>query len=271
MPYETERQELSCCEKLLAWMCCLQASPVESRARPTESAVRSSSQSASPLLVPPESTETHNTAFHQPYRAPSLPPPFEGPRGETTEYSDVETGTDPSTDQDESEHAQLLKKVQSPPPPSLRRNQSAGNTSSAGHYRTGSEPVPRSHCQSAGDEASPGQFYNILHRRTSSGELAVGRRMLVAELVGFLQADEAAGKSSSFGGLKFCKSGSGKSLQEEEEECCPTCLEEYTDDNPRIITKCSHHFHLGCIYEWMERSTRCPVCDKEMVFDENFV
>ncbi|XP_025696841.1 E3 ubiquitin-protein ligase At3g02290 isoform X1 [Arachis hypogaea] len=48
----------------------------------------------------------------------------------------------------------------------------------------------------------------------------------------------------------------------EEEDCCPTCLEEYTEENPKIVTKCSHHFHLGCIYEWMERSDTCPVCGK---------
>ncbi|CAL0314706.1 unnamed protein product [Lupinus luteus] len=54
----------------------------------------------------------------------------------------------------------------------------------------------------------------------------------------------------------------------EEEDVCPTCLEEYTEENPKIVTKCSHHFHLGCIYEWMERSDTCPVCGKEMVFDE---
>ncbi|KAL3726515.1 hypothetical protein ACJRO7_031416 [Eucalyptus globulus] len=54
----------------------------------------------------------------------------------------------------------------------------------------------------------------------------------------------------------------------EEEDVCPTCLEEYTPENPRIMTKCSHHFHLGCIYEWKERSDICPVCGKVMVFDE---
>ncbi|XP_059640184.1 E3 ubiquitin-protein ligase At3g02290 isoform X2 [Cornus florida] len=54
----------------------------------------------------------------------------------------------------------------------------------------------------------------------------------------------------------------------EDEDVCPTCLEEYTSENPKIITKCSHHFHLGCIYEWMERSENCPVCGKVMVFDE---
>ncbi|OIW17318.1 hypothetical protein TanjilG_22430 [Lupinus angustifolius] len=55
----------------------------------------------------------------------------------------------------------------------------------------------------------------------------------------------------------------------EEEDVCPTCLEEYTEENPKIVTKCSHHFHLGCIYEWMERSETCPVCGKVMAFDES--
>ncbi|KAL7141151.1 hypothetical protein ABFS83_08G035100 [Erythranthe nasuta] len=54
----------------------------------------------------------------------------------------------------------------------------------------------------------------------------------------------------------------------DDEDVCPTCLEEYTTENPKIITKCSHHFHLGCIYEWMERSENCPVCGKVMAFDE---
>lgn len=55
----------------------------------------------------------------------------------------------------------------------------------------------------------------------------------------------------------------------EEEDVCPTCLEEYSPENPKITTKCAHHFHLGCIYEWMERSDSCPVCGKVMVFDES--
>lgn len=54
----------------------------------------------------------------------------------------------------------------------------------------------------------------------------------------------------------------------EEEDVCPTCLEEYTPENPKIMTRCSHHYHLGCIYEWMERSDTCPVCGKVMEFNE---
>ncbi|KAK9683103.1 hypothetical protein RND81_10G116700 [Saponaria officinalis] len=55
----------------------------------------------------------------------------------------------------------------------------------------------------------------------------------------------------------------------EDEDVCPTCLDEYTEENPKIVTRCNHHFHLGCIYEWMERSENCPVCGQVMAFDES--
>ncbi|CAL5381985.1 unnamed protein product [Camellia sinensis] len=48
----------------------------------------------------------------------------------------------------------------------------------------------------------------------------------------------------------------------EEEDVCPTCLEEYDAENPKIITKCNHDFHLSCILEWMERSDTCPICNQ---------
>lgn len=51
-----------------------------------------------------------------------------------------------------------------------------------------------------------------------------------------------------------------------EEDVCPTCLEEYDDENPKITTKCEHYFHLACILEWMERSDTCPVCGQEMIY-----
>lgn len=50
-------------------------------------------------------------------------------------------------------------------------------------------------------------------------------------------------------------------------EECPTCLEEYDANNPKIVTKCEHHFHLACILEWMERSDTCPVCGEEMNYN----
>ncbi|XP_050223677.1 E3 ubiquitin-protein ligase At3g02290-like isoform X2 [Mercurialis annua] len=64
-------------------------------------------------------------------------------------------------------------------------------------------------------------------------------------------------------GLSYLHSSS------EYEDVCPTCLDEYTPENPKITTRCSHHFHLGCIYEWLERSENCPICGKEMEFCES--
>ena len=39
---------------------------------------------------------------------------------------------------------------------------------------------------------------------------------------------------------------------------------EYSSEDPKIILLCCHHFHLGCIYEWKERSDACPICGKVM-------
>ncbi|THU60249.1 hypothetical protein C4D60_Mb07t10650 [Musa balbisiana] len=36
----------------------------------------------------------------------------------------------------------------------------------------------------------------------------------------------------------------------------------YDTENPRIMTKCEHHFHLSCILEWMERSDTCAICNQ---------
>ncbi|KAJ9549442.1 hypothetical protein OSB04_021985 [Centaurea solstitialis] len=72
---------------------------------------------------------------------------------------------------------------------------------------------------------------------------------------------ESLEKSLSSEGLLYEQSS-------ENEDVCPTCLEEYTLENPKIVTQCAHHFHLGCIYEWMERSDTCPMCGKVMEFCE---
>ncbi|XP_039136940.1 E3 ubiquitin-protein ligase At3g02290-like isoform X1 [Dioscorea cayenensis subsp. rotundata] len=84
-------------------------------------------------------------------------------------------------------------------------------------------------------------------------------------------------RSGSKNGVKLCCSNSSTDVtsgstyyfsSSEDEDVCPTCLEEYTSENPKIVMQCSHHFHLSCIYEWMERSEICPVCGKVMVFNE---
>lgn len=107
-------------------------------------------------------------------------------------------------------------------------------------------------------------------------------------------ADQDASKSGNLESLeKSLKVKASEGLLYEQtsdsEDVCPTCLEgkflcvtffcttyflvytsinkvmecaEYNLENPKIVTQCSHHFHLGCIYEWMERSDTCPMCGK---------
>lgn len=55
---------------------------------------------------------------------------------------------------------------------------------------------------------------------------------------------------------------------DDDDDVCPTCLELYDEDNPKIFAACGHHFHLACIYEWYERSRTCPVCLLPMKFEE---
>ncbi|KXZ52858.1 hypothetical protein GPECTOR_8g24 [Gonium pectorale] len=53
-------------------------------------------------------------------------------------------------------------------------------------------------------------------------------------------------------------------MQDEEDDFCPTCLEAYTTENPKIFTECGHHFHMPCIYAWLERKDTCPMCESPM-------
>lgn len=63
---------------------------------------------------------------------------------------------------------------------------------------------------------------------------------------------------------------SSKSLLNDDQDICPTCLEGYDLRNPKKITNCGHNFHLACLLEWMERSSHCPVCRQVMVMDDEY-
>lgn len=52
-----------------------------------------------------------------------------------------------------------------------------------------------------------------------------------------------------------------------DEDNCPVCFEAYSAENPAMPLTCGHRYHLGCIYEWYERSELCPICEEKMAFD----
>ncbi|KAI3444516.1 hypothetical protein Pfo_001181 [Paulownia fortunei] len=71
--------------------------------------------------------------------------------------------------------------------------------------------------------------------------------------------------------LELLKSNTFSVSATNEEDACPTCLEEYDAENPKIMTKCNHHFHLSCILEWMERSDTCPICNQRPLPTHSFL
>ena len=60
----------------------------------------------------------------------------------------------------------------------------------------------------------------------------------------------------------------GDSDDDDDVEICPTCLERYSDDNPRVRTRCGHSFHAQCVFAWLERSEVCPMCEAIVDFDD---
>ncbi|XP_076910488.1 putative E3 ubiquitin-protein ligase RHB1A [Bidens hawaiensis] len=132
---------------------------------------------------------------------------------------------------------------------------------------------PRSPLNSNREASGVKQDPPVQTNNESVGEITIGnndetvtkeakgsdcKEVTTIELVATKETDDELEKSGEL------KKPSGPILPPEE---CPTCLEEYDEDNPKIITKCEHHFHLACILEWMERSDTCPVCDQEMIID----
>ncbi|KAK1278780.1 NEP1-interacting protein-like 1 [Acorus gramineus] len=53
---------------------------------------------------------------------------------------------------------------------------------------------------------------------------------------------------------------SGADEEEEEEEVCPVCLQNFVVGEEIKSTPCGHRFHEECIFRWMESSRTCPMC-----------
>jgi len=43
---------------------------------------------------------------------------------------------------------------------------------------------------------------------------------------------------------------------------CVICMNKYLDSDTLIFLPCSgyHHYHEGCINEWLKRNSICPIC-----------
>nr|XP_043638623.1 probable E3 ubiquitin-protein ligase RHB1A [Erigeron canadensis] len=146
-----------------------------------------------------------------------------------------------------------------PPPAPIPYDVSAGPPRSPLNNREPSGikqelPVPTNNAVSVGEISVNGSGETV----TKEAKGSDCKEITNIELVETKETESEIEKSGEL------KKPSGPNLPPEE---CPTCLEEYDEDNPKIVTKCEHHFHLSCILEWMERSDTCPVCDQEMIIN----
>lgn len=51
-------------------------------------------------------------------------------------------------------------------------------------------------------------------------------------------------------------------------ECSICCLEFKKDENISILN-CNHEFHHDCIREWGKHKTNCPICRKNIPYEDN--
>jgi len=41
---------------------------------------------------------------------------------------------------------------------------------------------------------------------------------------------------------------------------CSICMEEIINENDKVITRCNHQFHSGCLHRWTMQNNSCPNC-----------
>ncbi|RDX87516.1 E3 ubiquitin-protein ligase RHF2A [Mucuna pruriens] len=73
-----------------------------------------------------------------------------------------------------------------------------------------------------------------------------------------MEVPEMKGKTESHvtSAAAFVEGG----IQEACDDACSICLEDFCKSEPATVTNCKHDFHLQCILEWCQRSSRCPLC-----------
>ncbi|XP_062075960.1 E3 ubiquitin-protein ligase SDIR1-like [Humulus lupulus] len=55
-----------------------------------------------------------------------------------------------------------------------------------------------------------------------------------------------------------------KSKENEDEQVCAVCLEEFSNGEEVAITTCNHSYHNPCITKWLALRKSCPYCRKQL-------
>lgn len=162
----------------------------------------------------------------------------------------------------------------SPNSPNPKRDTSRGSPfkTRPGHHRTESAPplaMGSNGSNGTGgwggdrpDDARGKLLRESLIRPASPG-LRVGQGAVSGDVIdGGPRAKAEDPTRRAAAGRSHRKTASAASLADD--DACPICFEEYTSDNPKTPLVCGHHFHLGCVFDWYERSELCPVCEEPL-------
>lgn len=182
------------------------------------------------------------------YQAPVVTPsPRAGSVSSCDEDQDFERGT-------------LLPKRHTPEPGRTGASTSAAATATAAASDADAmtQELPRHRRTDSNGSRGKGQVEAVRARVLPAGALAAA----------------AAGKGGKFGAIsqqEFAAMAELLGTDADEDDFCPTCLEAYTDDNPKIFTRCGHAFHMQCIYAWLERKSTCPLCERPMDLQDDIM
>lgn len=62
---------------------------------------------------------------------------------------------------------------------------------------------------------------------------------------------------------------STKQIMEIEDKCA-ICCDAYGEEDALMKTPCNHHFHKGCLIQWLWKQSTCPLCQKVVIRNRTF-
>ncbi|GJN28469.1 hypothetical protein PR202_gb16597 [Eleusine coracana subsp. coracana] len=67
------------------------------------------------------------------------------------------------------------------------------------------------------------------------------------------------------------KDGGGGGVHDDDTSTeCAICLGEFVDgEKVRLLPRCRHGFHVGCIDAWLAAHSSCPICRNSLLLEED--
>lgn len=101
----------------------------------------------------------------------------------------------------------------------------------------------------------------LLMLNTMAGDEAMQRRLLEVDQI--LQRGQGL-DSEAVKGCGRVVTWSSDARASDKQQQCMVCLGDFVDGEELRELPCGHHFHIGCVDEWLQRSALCPICKREV-------